>query len=575
MKDQSGTNLELLKEISLLTQKIKQLEQSQSEFERAKKSLQESEATVRAIVDNAPFGVQLYNLDSEKRLIFIGSNLAADSILKMSSRQFVGKTLEEAFPFFSPTPIPYAYRRVAATGERYDAEQVDYDNGGVSGTFEVHALQIGPNRMVAFFRDITGRKKAEEQLRQKTALLEAQVNASPDGILIIDGSRRILQNHRVNDLLKLPKNIAEDDSVDVLVEWVKSMVRNPEEYMDKRSYRIAHPDAIIHSELEFKDGTVLERYSGPVSGEDGKHYGTIIMYRDITERKKSEEALRISQTRLAEAMELANIVYWEADPADNTYILNDSFYAFYGTTAEKEGGYRMTREEYYKRFVHPDDIPLHCKFVADNTLRPDTEFFADLEHRIIRRDGTVRHILARARVIKDESGRVIRRYGANQDITQRKQSEEEKAHLESQLLQSRKMEAIGTLAGGIAHDFNNILTVINGFGSMLQMDIPEDDPKRTYIDQILASSEKAAQLTRGLLAFSRKQQISLKLLDINNTIRATSKLLTTLLTEDIELKIKLSEETPIVMADASQMDQILFNLAANARDAMPQGGLLF
>jgi signal transduction histidine kinase len=187
----------------------------------------------------------------------------------------------------------------------------------------------------------------------------------------------------------------------------------------------------------------------------------------------------------------------------------------------------------------------------------------------------VRHILARARVIKDESGRVIRRYGANQDITQRKQSEEEKAHLESQLLQSRKMEAIGTLAGGIAHDFNNILTVINGFGSMLQMDIPEDDPKRTYIDQILASSEKAAQLTRGLLAFSRKQQISLKLLDINNTIRATSKLLTTLLTEDIELNIKLSEETPIVMADASQMDQILFNLAANARDAMPQGGLLF
>lgn len=420
--------------------------------------------------------------------------------------------------------------------------------------------------------DITEHKRIEQELAQKTALLEAQVNSSPDGILIIDNDKRILQNQQVNDLLKLPKHIAEDDGLDVLVEWVKSMVKNPEEYTEKRSYRIAHPDAIIHGEIEFKDGTVLERYSGPVIGKDGKRYGTIITYRDITERKRSEEALRVSQTRLAEAMELANIVYWEADPTDNTYILNDSFYAFYGTTAEKEGGYRMTREEYYKRFVHPDDIPLHCKFIMDNTLRPDTEFFADLEHRIIRRDGAVRHILARARVIKDESGRVIRRYGANQDITQRKQSEEEKAHLESQLLQSRKMEAIGTLAGGIAHDFNNILTVINGFSSLLQMDIPEDDPKRTYIDQILASSEKATQLTRGLLAFSRKQQISLKLLDINNTIRNTSKLLTALLTEDIELKIKLSEETPIVMADASQMDQILFNLAANARDAMPQGG---
>ena len=186
----------------------------------------------------------------------------------------------------------------------------------------------------------------------------------------------------------------------------------------------------------------------------------------------------------------------------------------------------------------------------------------------------MRHILARARVIKDDSGRIVRRYGANQDITQRKQSEEEKTHLESQLLQSQKMEAIGTLAGGIAHDFNNILTVISGFGSLLQMDIPEDDPKKAYIDQILASSEKAAQLTQGLLAFSRKQQISLRPLDINNTIRATSKLLKTLLTEDIELKTKLSEETSIIMADASQMDQILFNLAANARDAMPQGGTL-
>jgi nitrogen-specific signal transduction histidine kinase len=136
------------------------------------------------------------------------------------------------------------------------------------------------------------------------------------------------------------------------------------------------------------------------------------------------------------------------------------------------------------------------------------------------------------------------------------------------------MEAIGTLAGGIAHDFNNVLTVIVGFGSLLQMDIQEDDRKKAYIDQILAASEKAAQLTQGLLAFSRKQQISLKPLDINNTIRATSKLLKTLLTEDIELKTILPEDSPVVMADESQIDQIFFNLAANARDAMPQGGTL-
>jgi two-component system, cell cycle sensor histidine kinase and response regulator CckA len=422
--------------------------------------------------------------------------------------------------------------------------------------------------------DITEHRKSEEQLRQKTALLEAQVNASLDGILIVDQGKKILQNQQINDLLKIPQHIADNDDDEAQIEWIRGLAKNSEEFYEKVSYMFAHPDETTRDELELKDGTVLDRYSGPVIGEDGKRYGRIWTFRDVTERKKSEEALAASQLHLSEAMDLAHIVYWEFDSANNVYIFNDPFYAFYGTTAEKEGGYRMTREEYFKRFVHPDDRPHISPVVAQRMATPDLEILHDIEHRIVRRDGEVRHVLVRARAVKDKSGRIIKRYGANQDITQRRQSEEEKVHLESQLFQSQKMEAIGTLAGGIAHDFNNILTVISGFGSLLRMDIREDDPKKVYIDQILASSEKAAHLTQGLLAFSRKQQISLKLLDINNTIRATSKLLKTLLTEDIELITKLSEDPPIIMSDASQMDQILFNLAANARDAMPQGGTL-
>ena len=165
-------------------------------------------------------------------------------------------------------------------------------------------------------------------------------------------------------------------TIEAQIEWVRSLAKNPEEFYEKLSYMFTHPDEIIHDELELKDGTVLDRYSGPVIGEDGKCYGSILTFRDITDRKKSEEALRISQSRMAEAMDLANIVYWEVDPAGNLYIFNDPFYDFYGTTAEKEGGYRMTREEYIKRFVHPDDNRQNLSICSETIYTPELQILS-------------------------------------------------------------------------------------------------------------------------------------------------------------------------------------------------------
>ena len=146
--------------------------------------------------------------------------------------------------------------------------------------------------------------------------------------------------------------------------------------------------------------------------------------------------------------------------------------------------------------------------------------------------------------------------------------------LESQLRQAQKMEAIGTLAGGIAHDFNNILTALLGYATLMQMQLDAADPLSTYVNQILSASRKAADLIKGLLAFSRQQTVTFVPLDINNAICTTEKLLKRILTDDIELLTTLTPEEVIVMSDRSQMDQILFNLVANARDAMPQGGIL-
>jgi signal transduction histidine kinase/CheY-like chemotaxis protein len=160
------------------------------------------------------------------------------------------------------------------------------------------------------------------------------------------------------------------------------------------------------------------------------------------------------------------------------------------------------------------------------------------------------------------------------DITQRARAEEEKAHLESQLRQSQKMEAIGTLAGGIAHDFNNILTAIIGYGSLLQMNMEAGDPRKIYADHILSSSQKAAALTQSLLAFGRKQVIELKPRKVSEVVREAEELLKRLLTEDIEFRVVRGASDMVVRADITQIAQVLMNLVTNARDAMPKGGKL-
>ena len=233
-----------------------------------------------------------------------------------------------------------------------------------------------------------------------------------------------------------------------------------------------------------------------------------------------------------------------------------------------------TREELYKLtfqdITHPDDLATDLEYVQ-KMLAGKINIYS-MEKRYFHKDGSIVWINLTVSLVHEPDGAPKYFISVIEDISRRKQVEEEKRKVETQLLHMQKLEAVGQLAGGIAHDFNNMLTAIIGNATLLQMKISEDVQLRRYTDEIVASSERAANLTRGLLAFSRKQVVDVKPAALNNIIKGVEKLISRLIGEDIELKVLSAEKDVIVRADAGQIEQVIMNLATNARDAMPNGG---
>ncbi|RJX25960.1 MAG: response regulator [Desulfurivibrio sp.] len=201
--------------------------------------------------------------------------------------------------------------------------------------------------------------------------------------------------------------------------------------------------------------------------------------------------------------------------------------------------------------------------------------FSDVyEKEYRRRDGSIFPVELRTYLLQEQDGRPSGMWAIVRDISQRRKDEEERRRLEEQLRQAQKLEAIGRLAGGVAHDFNNLLSAILGYGELLLLDINKEHPFYEPLQQIYQAGMRARDLTRQLLAFSRKQLLAMQVVDINNVVKGFEKLLGRVIGEDVALQLQLLAQSLPVMADTSQLEQVLMNLAINARDAMPEGGTL-
>jgi len=288
----------------------------------------------------------------------------------------------------------------------------------------------------------------------------------------------------------------------------------------------------------------------------GTRQAELILIHDITDRKKAEQAIRASERRFEVFMNNSPAVAFIKDEEGRYLYVNEPFTRYFGPQAEWLG----------KRDIDMQPLEIATRLRENDMTVLAGESVVELEEVAPTPDGKLHHWLVFKFPFRDISGQRVLA-GMAIDTTDRKV-------LEDQLRQAQKMEAIGQLAGGVAHDFNNLLTVISGYSELLQHHLSTDDTLRRHAEQIKIAGDRASALTRQLLAFSRQQVFRPIVLDLNVVVANLLEMLPRLIGEHIELKTALGPEPTLIKTDAGQLEQVLMNLAINARDAMPRGGVL-
>ncbi|MCP4687460.1 MAG: response regulator [Desulfobacterales bacterium] len=303
----------------------------------------------------------------------------------------------------------------------------------------------------------------------------------------------------------------------------------------------------------------------PFTNEGDEVVGAIEIARDVTERMRSEEALRNSERRFRDLAEMLPETVFETDLNFKLTFVNQRAEELFGYSEED-----LIRGLNGIELIAPGD---RDRAKANMAARLKGEYAGTVEYEAVKKDGATFPALFRANAVTRE-GRLTGLRGIIVDITERKRAEEEKIRLEEQYHQARKMESIGRLAGGVSHDLNNLLSPILCYGEMLLNDLGPDSGPGESASEILKAGLRARNLVRQLLAFSRKQALEYRPVDLNGALANFEKLLRRAIREDIEIRIIPSPHIQPIMADVGQIEQVVMNLAVNSMDAMPEGGRL-
>ena len=522
-------------------------------------ALARSEENYRTLVESSLQGITIYQ---DGRIVF--ANQAAAELTGRTVDQLLAMPREELFLVVHPDDRGRVVQWIedqrqgrSAPGRRqYRALHRDGSVRWIESM--VWPVEYGGRpALMSVAVDVTERRQAEQALRASEERYRAIVETEPQCVKVLAADGTLV------DMNPAGLRMIEADSVDqVRGRDMAELVAPPyrQAFRELHGRVMAGGGGTLQFELLGLKGARrwLETHAVPLRDPDGRVTRLLGITADITERKRAEDELRRSESRYRSLVRSALYGIYRSTVDGRLLEANPALVAMLGYASEGE-----LLSVDWARDVYQDAAE-RARLVAESR---DADRISGVEVGWKRKDGTPITVRLSGRVVRDQSGIPAEYEVIVEDVTAQRA-------LEAQFRQAQKMEAIGQLAGGVAHDFNNLLTAILGSADLLLLDLPAEDPRREDLLAIREAGERAASLTRQLLAFSRRQVLQPRVIDLNQVLGGMEKLLPRIIGETIQLDVVRGDGLARVNADRSQIEQVILNLAVNARDAMPEGGRL-
>ncbi len=510
-----------------------------------------TEEAYRLIFEDASDAIAI----ASPALKIVEVNGRATEVFGYSRLELLRMNLKDLLALEDLAPGPAKLERVLGRGETAVYERRFRSPEGETITAEIGVRALRDGRLVAIGRDVTARRRAEEALRASEALTRSVVYSAVDGIVTTDERGTIQSfNPAAERMFGYTAEQVIGQNLGILMaqpdsERHDSYIRAYLEGGRKKVIGIGRESLAIR-----KDGTTF-----PVELAvsemllPGRRMFTGILH-DITNRKAAEAALRDTNVKLQAVIETSPLAIVTLDLDGRVVAWNPAAERMFGWSAVEALNQVMPVVPEAERTAFLDQIR-------------NGEPLLGVDKRRLRKDGSPIEVTLWTAPLRDPAGELSGVMGIYADVTQSKQ-------LEEQFRQAQKMEAVGRLAGGIAHDFNNILTVITGYGEMVAEKVGDDPLMSEEMQEILKAADHATILTSQLLIFSRRHVVSRESLDLNSVVAKLERMLRRIIGEDVELVTVAGAALARVRVDAAQVEQVVMNLAINARDAMPEGGRL-